>query len=256
MPAEKYSITIRNETGGTKRYALFNEPPDVQWTDQKVWSTVLTNAVVPNAQTAEFDISKEYSACIGNFDKNPQDDDGAAFTYTEVKPVKLGTKLPGGNISRGTSVEMIAGEEEGGYPRFEKDKSTNNGAVNGFEFITRGDFTLAGAIESKDGFLRRTNVAIDVEPCLTMIAEKLMIGFGAESNGYSSPLAVFVPEPSTYYSIRPNGKFRLIVSGYTQGALVDATKYTDRGVLLDFSNKENMTAEIRHDDHGKLVVVV
>lgn len=141
-----YTITIQNNSGVLKNYAIFTGQPEITGEVQgKIWSNVFATAPTPDGNTAKFVIYKNFAALQGTSSGNPKS--GVTVSVSGTKPVTLGKINDDNSITPGQSVSFITNKissSDGGsllVPSFAKDYLTPGGVANSFEIQTASSFT-------------------------------------------------------------------------------------------------------------------
>lgn len=223
----KYTITVKNNSGAHQRYALFNKPPKVTSRVQsQIWTNVFATGNTPKGNTARFSMYTQYYAIVGTSEGSPAD--GVEVDVTGQRQVNLGATKPTGEVVPGTTLGLTVSDDA---PWFEDNTYPDGAYVKSFEIKTKNDFTIAEAKK-----------------------QKYVIGLGGAKAGTGSvgPAATFMPEPNVDYQIEPTNVYYLTFGNFTPGSLIDVNKIgslcvIDYGVLND-------DVVIVHDDHGNLVV--
>ncbi|KAK2605656.1 hypothetical protein N8I77_008480 [Diaporthe amygdali] len=223
----KYTITVKNNSGAHQHYALFNKPPKVTGLVQsQIWSNVFATGNTPKNSTAKFSVYTQYYAIVGNSEGSPAD--GVQVNVTAEREVNLGSTKPDGEVVPGTTLGLSVSEDA---PEFDDTTFPDGAYKESYEIKTKNDFTINDAKK-----------------------HNYMIGLGGAKTGSGSmgPAATFMPEPNVDYQIEPVNVYYLTFGNYTQGALIDVNKIgslctIDYGVLND-------DVTVVHDDHGNLVV--
>ncbi|KAH8646221.1 hypothetical protein BX600DRAFT_555921 [Xylariales sp. PMI_506] len=227
-----YTINISNQTGKYRKYALFTAVPEVSGeVSPTIWTNVFATAEVGSGQATQIVVYKQFFAVLGNAKGTPAA--GVTVKVSDTRDVNLGSQDDFGAKTPGTTVKMVANNH---IPEFSTAKLTNAGYSGSFQFLTDDLFDYTEATE-----------------------KNFMIGLGGSSAGpgYSGPSAVFIPEPSQKYQIKPKNIFYLTAGEYTEGTIIDVTQMTDTVLELDFSSLSgNPAKNVVHNKNGKLIVQV
>lgn len=139
-----YSITIKNESGVQRKYALFNKEPKVTGNVQgRIWSNVFATKSVPPNQKIVFKLTNKYFAVVGSSEGNPGD--AVEMTVAGDREVNLGAKTSTGKIIPGSTLEVIVDDDA---PQFSTNALPDTSLTNAFEIRT-GDFSSAKAKKGK-----------------------------------------------------------------------------------------------------------
>ncbi|KAI1177884.1 hypothetical protein F4777DRAFT_576696 [Nemania sp. FL0916] len=230
-----YTITIQNNSGVFKNYALFTGQPVVTGQVQpKIWSNVFCTAPCPAGNTATFTVYKQFFALMGTSSGSPQS--GVTVTVSGTKNVTLGKLADDGSLTSGSSVNYITNDVGTPdapmlVPSFAQDYLASGGQPNSFEIQTTGPFTPPDANQGN-----------------------WLIGVGGSINGASGPAAMFAPVPNQSYQVKPINVFWVSTGQYVPGALVDYTMITKSALKLDFSTPSaKPTVTVNNTPEGKLV---
>ena len=144
--AVPYTITITNNSGDFKDYALFSAMPKVRPAVPRIgWSNVFAVAHAAPGQSTRFTIHKQYYAVAGNLGKPPVQD--VTGYISDSKAVTLGRKIYSGWVVNGTSIEVDA---LSGIPYFTRTALRNGGELDAFEIrppANGSSFTMSQAME-------------------------------------------------------------------------------------------------------------
>ncbi|KAF5593865.1 sulfatase [Fusarium subglutinans] len=221
-----YTITVKNQSGVQRKYALLNKKPKVTGTVQgEVWSNVFATKTLSVDYRATFKLTNKYYAVVGSSDGNPGD--AVHMDISGNHEVTLGVKTETGGIIPGSTLKMVVDDD---VPQLSTETFPNSSLANAFEIQT-GEFSTAKA---KKG--------------------KYMIGVGGSTNGtgLSGAQATFCPEPLTTYQIEPSNTYYLTWGKYEQGDLVNYTEVANIKEI-DFTKLPNEIAII-HDDCNRLEI--
>ncbi|KAF5635785.1 sulfatase [Fusarium sp. NRRL 52700] len=222
----RYTITVENQSGVQRKYALFNKKPNVTGTVQgEIWSNVFVAKTLPVDNSATFRLTNKSYAIVGSSDGNPGD-----AVYMDIsgnQEVTLGAKTAAGEVIPGSTLKVVVDDD---VPQFSTQPFPNSSLTNAFEIQT-GEFSAAKA---KKG--------------------KYMIGVGGSTTGtgLSGAQASFCPEPLTTYQIQPSNTYYLTWGEYRQGDLVDYTKVANIKEI-DFTKLPNEIVII-HNDWNQLKI--
>ena len=220
----KYTITVKNQSGAQQHYALFNKPPVVTGRVQgQIWANVFATGNTPSNSVAHFQMLTQYYGIVGSSQGTPAD--GVVVDVTGERAVELGQLSSNGTQVPGTTLTLKVVDEA---PQFDQTPNPNGSYVNAFEIRSGTDFTIA---EAKKG--------------------NYMIGLGGSKTGASDgPAATFVPEPNVDYQIQPVNTYFLTFGDYTKGAIIDVNKI-GTVATVDYTQMES-DVTIIHDAHGNL----
>ena len=152
--APPYTISITNQSGTKKSYALFGEAPTIvpAASERKVATGIIASVrgVSPGSGQASFILSKQLYVTCGTYDVEFESSDGnkkAVGTGTEVVDQRLIRALGSDGGQLGDLWEVDSKE---GSPSFAAPEPQTGGAKGCFAVKTRGDFTTQ---EAKLGLL-------------------------------------------------------------------------------------------------------
>lgn len=136
-----YTITINNDSGEDRRYALFTEPPQVAAGGIKpiIWSNVFGRANAAHSTRTEFKITKQYYAVFGSSSGTPGE--GVDVMVSGTKKVDLGKLNKDKTEVKGTTLNYVVKD---GIPQFDDGDHPNQGQVQAFN-ITTDEFNASQA---------------------------------------------------------------------------------------------------------------
>lgn len=141
----KYSITVKNQSGAQQHYALFNKPPVVTGRVQgQIWANVFATGNTPQGSQAHFTMYTQYYGIVGSSQGTPAD--GVVVDVTGESAVDLGSTTANGTAVPGTSLHLKVSD---GAPQFDTNPNPNASYVNAFEIRTANDFTINEAKKGK-----------------------------------------------------------------------------------------------------------
>jgi|SRR3569833_28045 len=145
----KYTITVKNQSGAQQHYALFNKAPKVTGRVQgQIWSNIFATGNTPNHSQAHFSLYTQYYAIVGSSQGSPAM--GVEVDVSGEVPVDLGTTRSNGEAVPGTTLGL---KVDDGAPQFNPDPYPNGSYVNAFEIRTGPDFSIAEARKGKPAFM-------------------------------------------------------------------------------------------------------
>ncbi|KAI0390902.1 hypothetical protein F5Y17DRAFT_461333 [Xylariaceae sp. FL0594] len=233
-----YTITIQNNTGVYKDYALFTAKPEITGQVQpQIWSNVFCTAGSGPDDTARFVIYKQFYAMKGSSSGSIKS--GATVKVGKTVNVTLGKTNDDGSVTPGTSLNYITTNEgtesePNLFPNFDPQPLPSGGQPGCFEIQTTGPFTPEDVSNGN-----------------------WVIGVSGSVNDGKGPAAVFAPIPNQSYQIKPVNQFWIATGQYVQGKLVDYTMVSKTAFKVDFSKpgaKSEIT--INHTPKGTFVVAV
>ena len=141
----KYTISVKNNCGDRRKYAIFNEPPRVIGKVQdKIWSNVFATGNTPDGSQANFEMYTQYYAIVGTSKGTP-----AASVKVDVtgwQDVVLGSTEPTGKLVPGTTLALKVDQDA---PSYDKNRLPNSSFVDSFEVRCGNDFTIPQAEQGK-----------------------------------------------------------------------------------------------------------
>lgn len=144
MP-NQYVINIDNRSGAGQSYALFSQIPTVSGSvTGQIWPTVLDISNCPPEATAEFNITTQYYALLGNSQGTLQR--GVRVNTSQTKPVELGSQSSDGQGIPGTSLKLVKGLS--GALEFSREPESGRANTGAFAIKT-GDFSVQDASNGK-----------------------------------------------------------------------------------------------------------
>ena len=81
-----------------------------------------------------------------------------------------------------------------------------------------------------------------------------LIGLGGDAggSGLTGPAATFVPQPGKSYQIEPVKKYWVATGDYEQGSMIKVAYVSDKAVPVDYSTRQQLTANMVHDANGNI----
>ncbi|KAH8724861.1 hypothetical protein GQ44DRAFT_653705 [Phaeosphaeriaceae sp. PMI808] len=232
----KYSITINNNSGSPKNYALFSGQPKITGqVNGKIWSNVFATAGTPPGGTATWVIYKTYVALNATSSGSP--DSGVTTQVSGHKSVSLGAQQSDGSHIPGTSIKYIviktgSSDNEVLMPTFQDAELTPAGVDNAFEIQTDSTFTVEDVMQGN-----------------------WLVGVGSAVNGKNGPAAMFSPIPGSSYQIKPINQFWVSSGDFVAGALVDYTVVQSLPTKIDFSaSGAKSDVVINNTPNGQMVI--
>jgi hypothetical protein len=140
-----FSIKLRNRSGQTHNYILYQQTPAAAKPGTTVWPLIIVSAKVPEGGSANISlpIPNPYHA----YAITVQSQSHGAGVETDVKrAVKLGKQQADGTITPGSTVKYVVKD---GVPNLEDHQFPNAGVQNGFEIRTENDFTAEDATKGE-----------------------------------------------------------------------------------------------------------
>jgi len=130
-----YKITVQNDSGSQRKYALFNKAPQVTGSVQgEIWGNVFASKTVPPGDSVTFKITNKYYAFVGSSEGKPGDQ--VQISVGGSREVNLGSKKANGQLSPGTTLDMVVIDDA---PQFTRDIPAPSAYADSFSIQT-GDF--------------------------------------------------------------------------------------------------------------------
>lgn len=207
----QYTIQILNNSGFSKSYVAFMEPPVV--TSSGGNPQVFSNAW-----------ATWNSVTDGGFDRVVYTDTTYAYWGGPVTELTPGTVLSSGgtelvNTATQDTVPFLGGPPTGFGP------VANGGAMTGsYQIVASTDFTAANGFVF--GMAKNGQTAIP------------------------APVASFIAQPNDTFNVTPVVKFYVADGAYTAGEVIDVSVTSTNAALIDFTGLPQTTATVIQNPNG------
>ena len=128
----QFTIAITNHSGATQAYNIVAATPPVSSLASDIKAHIYRRAAsVGQGQTAQFILNKKYYAVTGTLP------DSSGVSVTSTRPVALGTRDASGQISPGTTLDLVVVDK---VPLFKDEPAEPLGRDDAFLVRTGTDF--------------------------------------------------------------------------------------------------------------------
>jgi hypothetical protein len=224
-----YNLYIVNNSGVTKSYVFFMQPPLVSAKGGQ--PKVFANAWVT------FN-----SVTNGGFDHIQYTDLTSAYWGTARTPIAVGTLINQGGTALVDVTQQDSVTFYGSSPPLGNVRLTSSPGGIGFSPVTHG-----GAITGAYRIIANQDFTM---------ANGYVFGLARPGNlpGLPTPVASFDAEPNETYNITPVVKFYVSDGAYTSGEVIDYSSMSTTAGTIDFTGLPQTTAVVNQDSHGAFSV--
>lgn len=211
----QYTIQVVNNSGFSKDYVVFSEPPQVtkSGTDVEVYS----NAWVTFSGVRS-----------GSFDKLTYDDSVDAYWGTSPQRLSPSVVVQQGGIA-----------------------SVNTETCDGVVFTGK---TPPGFGSVTSGVANTGAFQITANPDFTADFNYVFGMAKSTGPNTAAPVATFLAEPNDTFEVIPVVQFYVADGAYTAGAIIDVKSTSTNAAKIDFTGKRQTTAVVTQNDDGSFGV--